>query len=148
MTGLIPTWGVLPAALATALTPPPTDGPDAELITLCQEFNELERQSNAAFDKAEEEETIGAAAAAAQPFLNRQRPLLKKIVELHAITPAGLEARVKMMTGWYRSFWEEILIEEVDIAEHGNWRSIMLAAFIRDAIGHEFDYPAGGGETP
>lgn len=120
----------LPLAAAAA--------PDAELIALCQEFISLERKSNAAWDAAEE---AGACLELQQEehstFLEKQRPLLKKIVALRASTPAGFEARTNMMLGWFTSFWEEILVEEIDIENHGNWRSIMLKAFMRDAIGHD-----------
>jgi hypothetical protein len=108
---------------------------DAELIRLCAQFDELTRESDIAFNAAYEvsEDAI----AGDEPFRSKQRELLKRIIPLRAQTQAGFEARAHMMMLWFGTFESEILEEYTNPEDHGHWHHIMLAMFIRDAIGHD-----------
>ena len=129
---------LLAGATALAASQTGANSSDAELIAVCAEFDALQRQSDDAFDA---ERAAGGsfdrADAASEPFLDKQRTLFPRLIELRARTPAGFEARANVMARWYMSFWQEVLEECVDPAHHGNWHYIMLATFMRDAIGHE-----------
>ncbi len=113
------------------------DSPDAELIALCAEFDTLERAAVIAFDDAADDGLFDEATASGRPFLDKQRKLLKRMVSLRAQTPAGFEARANTILLWLGSFESELLEEYTDPENHGNWHHIMLATFMRDAIGHD-----------
>jgi hypothetical protein len=86
--------GVLPPGIAAAIAPELPTGPDAELIRLCGEYEALEREIEALYepedaDDDENDKALGL-------IMNRISPLLDRMEEIHAQTPAGIHARARV----------------------------------------------------
>ena len=112
-------WPDQPAILAQP-------APDAELIALCDRFNELEREIIATYgmldDEHEDEED-----ALRAPMEQAQKPLFEKIMGLRATTIEGHRARAAMFRLWYSQL-------EGEGRSEGFWAGRMAWALVRDVL--------------
>ena len=99
--------------------------PDAELISLCAYFDELERQTTISFvekgDGPEGEQYR-------DDLQGRQQALLHQIIQIRGTTMEGAQARARMLHLWYEGLQGN--------AEAGNyWNEKMIWALVRDLVG-------------
>lgn len=112
--------GIAPAAPAATMA-------DAGLLTLCGEFDNLERAIQASLFAG-----AGQIANAAEgdrfrlPLHDRQDAILGDICSLRATTREGLRARARTYTLW----WPEAL----NVSDASFWDERMLAALLRDLL--------------
>jgi hypothetical protein len=121
--------------------------PDAELIALCTEFDDLERESQAMYPD-EDTPVVGENGPGDPKDLRfaaiheRQDELLDRICDMRAMTRAGLRARAKMIALWS----PELLDIREDSYRYGYWNDHMLTALLRDLL--EVPQTTGGTESP
>ena len=104
---------------------PAQASPDAELITLCGCFNDLERQIIATFGSLGDED---AEDVLREPLQEAQQPLFARIMDLRATTIAGHQARADMLRLWHDQV-------EADGRPDGYWAGRMTWALVRDVLG-------------
>ena len=132
--------GLLGGAAVLAVAPSgkvwlPTDGksksdnPDAELISVCGQFDAIERHINSHYAggsrKIEDDDERDLAIA---PFQDAQAPLLERIIALRAATPDGYKARSRTL-----ALWNQDAMRQIGPGHYLEYR--MLAALLRDMTG-------------
>ncbi len=104
----------IPALAATA-------HPDAELIALCDEFNVLERQYVASFDRIPDDDTRDLANG---PIHEAQAELVERMSELTATTIEGFSALAGAIALWAP--------DVLDRWDEGDLSERMIAMIVRD----------------
>jgi len=82
---------VLPPAIAAAIAPKLPAGPDSELIRLCADYEALEREIEALYEDSDDADGTGLGL-----ITDKMSPLLRRMEEIHAKTPAGIHARARV----------------------------------------------------
>lgn len=102
------------------------DLPDAELLTLCQRFDGLQRQIMDLFD--DEDSMDDEVRERIIAGIDRQQaPILERMMAIKATTPAGITARVRTLAMWAPDAMEN---DGPDCM----WNERMLAALLRDLM--------------
>lgn len=101
--------------------------PDFELITLCAEFNMLQRKWFANFQTGESFEAEFARSAPNEAIELQQAVLLDQIFQIRAVTMEGVLARAQMAL-----LYNPDLLNERRLT---GWNDMMAAALIRDLAG-------------
>ena len=103
--------------------------PDAELITLCGRFDDLEQRIHATYgslgntlDDEDAEDLLR------EPLQQAQKPLFERIVNLRATTIEGHRARAAMFRLWHDQL-------ERKGRPDGYWADRMAWALVRDVLG-------------
>jgi hypothetical protein len=105
--------------------------PDAELIALCHQFDELERAYQKIYDDPDATEDEEEAARLAQPIVARRAVLLPQVIALRATTFEGLMTRARTV------YLEDVQIgrEAVEVLEGSPYMNeLLMAALHRDLM--------------
>lgn len=127
VTGRRTAFGLFGAVMLATLPTPAAASPDAELLALCDEFNEMERQIEVAYsdgpgginDDNKRDEVL-------EPVRARQDAILDRMVTIRATTIEGVRARGVLFATW----GDDIL---QDWAKSCGYDDRMLFALVRDA---------------
>lgn len=103
-----------------------TDHPDAELLGMCEQFNNLERLSAEAFALEGRIDDFGLERITTA-INQEQEPIIERIVTCRAATVAGMVARARIVAGWRGA-------DATAADEKGTWEDRMLAALLRDLL--------------
>ncbi|WP_428377763.1 hypothetical protein [Lichenicoccus sp.] len=117
---------VRPDTTAAAAPAQPTSSPDDRLITLCTQFDDLERQIIRSHDEDGEDQD---AEAFRRKLSDRQHPLLRQIVTLRSTTLEGAQARARSLHLW------DTEIKHQGQYDDSNVNDALLWALVRDLIG-------------
>jgi hypothetical protein len=118
--GLLSTAAIAPLAAMPAGRPGATD-PDALLIAICAEFDWLEANTKALYDKYDEDK----ADELREPNDNLQRVMVERMHSIRATTLAGHVARARSFVGWAPDMVEA----------HGGVEDLLRSAIFRDLTG-------------
>jgi len=114
----------------------PAANADAELIALCAEFEALSVEASHVWDNCVGLGD-GTQIAAEEALYKRRDALLPRMVALRASTPDGFYARARaMMHFGFGDSWDALFKHHTDL-EEGGADGILLAAFMRDAMGRD-----------
>ena len=116
----------------TAYEPIPASlHPDAVLLSLCSDFDQLENQVTALVEAstAETPNEEAAMEALIAPYLALQESLLARIVSYRSVSLEGVHARARTFCNWYKDLSFEFGGDQ--------WDHRMLLALLRDLRGFD-----------
>lgn len=119
------------AALAVAPAVAAPAHPDAELIALCHQFDELERAYQKIYDDPDATEDEDEADRLARPITSARAALLPRIIALRATTVEGLMTRARTV------YLEDVQIgrEAVEVLEGSPYMNeLLMASLHRDLM--------------